>query len=133
MTNEQREAIEIIEKMIKSYMEADECGLSNNDFKYEIGAMQTVLNMLKEKDELYHKALTDLVKADRENIQIKKQIDLMAEYIANRDNDEDICRHQVAEWCKDEEGGVLVEVCKKCIKQYFAESASRSDGRATDS
>lgn len=36
-------------------------------------------DMLKEKDELYHKALGDLAKADRENIQLKKQIDLMAE------------------------------------------------------
>lgn len=36
-------------------------------------------DMLKEKDKLYHKALGDLVKADRENIQLKKQIDLMAE------------------------------------------------------
>ena len=32
MTTEQKEAIEIISKMIKSYKEADECGLSNNDF-----------------------------------------------------------------------------------------------------
>ena len=38
-------------------------------------------DMLKEKDKLYHKALGDLVKADRENIQLKKQIDLMAETI----------------------------------------------------
>ena len=42
-------------------------------------AIDTVLNMLKEKDELYHKALGDLVKADRENIQLNRQIDLMAE------------------------------------------------------
>nr|DAQ49116.1 MAG TPA: hypothetical protein [Caudoviricetes sp.] len=50
MTKEQEEAIEIIDKMIKSYIEADECGLSNNDFKHEIEAMQTVLNMLNEKE-----------------------------------------------------------------------------------
>ena len=45
-----KEAIEILERMVKSYIEADECGLSNNDFKHEIRAMQTVLSMLKEKD-----------------------------------------------------------------------------------
>ena len=50
MTKEQEEAIEILEEMVKSYIEADECGLSNNDFKHEIKAMQTVLNMIKEKD-----------------------------------------------------------------------------------
>ena len=48
MTNEKREAIKTIDKIIKSYIEADECGLSNNDFKHEIRAMQTVLSMLKE-------------------------------------------------------------------------------------
>ncbi len=51
MTKEQEEAIEIIDKMIKSYIEADECGLSNNDFKHEIRAMKTVLNMLQEQQE----------------------------------------------------------------------------------
>ena len=68
---------------------------------------------------LYEQALDNTMKADKENIQLKKQINLMAEYIANRDNDEDICKHQVAEWCEDEEDGVLIEVCRKCIKQYF--------------
>lgn len=48
MTKEQ--AIEIVEGMVKSYIKADECGLSNNDFKHEIEAMQTALNILKEKD-----------------------------------------------------------------------------------
>ena len=46
----EREAIEIVEGIVNSYIEADECGLSNNDFKHEIRALQTVLNMLKEKD-----------------------------------------------------------------------------------
>lgn len=91
----EEKAIEIIDKMIKSYIEADECGLSNNDFKYEIKAMQTVLNMLKEKDkEINCKSLT--IKAlqcalherteerDRKDYIIarqKEQIDSMAEKI----------------------------------------------------
>ena len=66
---------------------------------------------LKLRNEIYQH-IEDKEKKD-------KQIDLMAEYIANRDNDEDICKYQVAEWCEDEEGGVLIEVCRKCIKQYF--------------
>ena len=71
--------------------------------------LETVLNMLKEKDKLYHKALGDLVKADRENIQLKKQIDLMAERI---------------EWlCK--RNGILLDreynenFTQEDIKQYF--------------
>lgn len=123
MANKEEEKTigEIIDRMIKSYIEADECGLSNNDFKHEIKAMQTVLNMLKEKDKeielykkkntelsnqmlmlykeqdnynariekknaeiekykyLYQKALDNTIEADKENIQLKKQIDLMAE------------------------------------------------------
>lgn len=54
MTAEQKEAISIIDKMIKSYIEADECGLSNNDFKHEIKAMQTALNLIQEQEkEIY--------------------------------------------------------------------------------
>ena len=65
------------------------------------------------------KLLNIIEKLQKENKEKDKQIDLMAEYIANRDNDEDICKYQVAEWCEDEEDGVLIEVCRKCIKQYF--------------
>ena len=57
MAKEQEEAIEIVEGIVKSYIEADECGLSNNDFKHEIRALQTVLNILKEKDKEIEKAL----------------------------------------------------------------------------
>ena len=70
MTTEQEKAIEIIDKMIKSYIEADECGLSNNDFKHEIRAMQTVLSMLQEQQE--------------ENKKKDKIIDLMEEELKER-------------------------------------------------
>lgn len=109
MTKEQEEAIEIIDKMIKSYIEADECGLSNNDFKHEIRAMKTVLNMLQEQQE--------------ENKKKDKIIDLMARFMTNKDIDEDICRYQVVEHCKDEEHGVTTNVCINCIKQYFERKA----------
>lgn len=93
MTKEQEQAIEIIDKMIKSYIEADECGLSNNDFKYEIRAMQTVLNMLQEQQE--------------ENKKKDKIIDLMARAIDNYD-----CQ-LVINTFKDTED----------IKQYFERKA----------
>lgn len=116
MTKEQEEAIEILEGMIKSYIEADECGLSNNDFKHEIRAMQTVLNMLKEKDKLYHKALVDLVKADRENIQLKKQTDLMAEEINETDRGyTDYCEMKIE--CDRN--------CKDCIKRYYERKSEK--------
>lgn len=60
------------------------CELISEEGKYNLADdLETVLSMLKEKDKLYNKALSDLVKADRENIQLKKQIDLMANYIVN--------------------------------------------------
>lgn len=72
-------------------------------------AIDTVLNMLKEKDELYHKALGDLVKADRENIQLNRQINLMARAIDNYDSQLEINTF------KDKEE----------VKQYFKEIAER--------
>ena len=128
--DEQEEAIEIIEKMVKSYIEADECGLSNNDFKHEIKAMQTVLSMLKEKDKeiekykyLYQKALDNTIKADRENIKLKKQIDLMADYIfQNIDVEEDVCNSAYVE-CTQETAQDIT--CINCIKQYFEQKATK--------
>ena len=95
MTKEQ-EAIEILEGMVKSYIEADKCGLSNNDFKHEIRAMQTVLNMIKEKDKEIkiqkHKKTyarqniifknKQLGQLRKNNKRLKKIIDLMAEQLA---------------------------------------------------
>ncbi len=89
MTNEQREAIEIIEKMIKSYIEADECGLSNNDFKYEIKAMQTLLSLIKDQEEEKQRykiafnqqveVLKDTVKKLNDSISTQKVIDKIEE------------------------------------------------------
>lgn len=70
MTKEQEQAIEIINKMLKSYIEADECRLTNDGFKHEIRAMQTVLNMLQEQQE--------------ENKKKDKIIDYMIDWIRER-------------------------------------------------
>ena len=55
------ETIKAIEKMIKSYKEADKCGLSNNDFKNEIKALEHILSdykrVLKENEELKNKIM----------------------------------------------------------------------------
>lgn len=47
MKNSIEEDIEVLEKMIKSYKEADKCGLSNNDFKNEIKALEHILSEYK--------------------------------------------------------------------------------------
>ena len=109
MTKEEEKAIEIVAK----YLNFNEiCGTRN--FKE---ALETVLNMLKEKDKLYHKALGDLVKADRENIQLKKQIDLMAEEINETDRGyTDYCEMKIE--CDRN--------CKDCIKRYYERKATNN-------
>lgn len=52
-----------------------------------------VQKLQKEKEEykkLYEKALSDVVSADKENIELKKQLDLMTEFINKQDIDEDM-------------------------------------------
>lgn len=103
MTKEQEEAIKRCEKLIE-VQNANWIGISNQS------AIKNVLNMLKEKDKLYHKALGDLVKADRKNIQLKKQIDLMAEEINETDRGyTDYCEMKIE--CDRN--------CKDCIKRYY--------------
>ena len=65
---------------------------------------------------LYQKAMDNTVKSDKENIQLKKQIDLMAEYISKIDIEEDICIKNKTnpDWCNEDYTN-----CKDCIKQYF--------------
>ena len=118
MNEQEKKAIEKLKETQDSYLK-DELDL----------AIETVLNFitkLQKENELAKEQLKKQceIADERNNLLVKvnrleSQIDLMAEYIANRDNDEDICKYQVAEWCEDEEDGVLIEVCRKCIKQYF--------------
>ena len=72
-------------------------------------------DILKEKDKLYHKALGDLVKADRENIQLKKQIDLMAEFIEKVTVDLKVAFGENMLWNRDE------------IKQYFERKSNNEN------
>ena len=64
------ETIKTIEKMIKSYKEADKCGLSSNDFKNEIKALEHILQdykrVLKENEELKSK-MCDTVEEIKKN------------------------------------------------------------------
>ena len=84
MTKEQEEAIKYLEESILIY---------KNAIPKMSKAIETVLNILKQNSAelaeksaeiekykyLYQKALDNTVKADRKNIQLKNQIDLMAE------------------------------------------------------
>ena len=129
MTKEQEEAIKICKNI-----NAGMIYFANDKECEEFSkAIETVLSMLKEKDKEIEKLEkeNDLAKEqlkkqceiadERNNLLVKvnrleSQIDLMAEYIATLDIDEDICMNNKinSEWCNEDYTN-----CKKCIKQYF--------------
>lgn len=128
MTKEQEETINRLEKLINirknkaGQIKYDNCICSTT-------AIETILNMLKEKDaeinkykrknkELSNQLLKIYKEQDNYNARIEKKdkvIDLMAKYIADIDN-EDICFEIENKYCdKNMDYGE----CEDCIKQYF--------------
>ena len=69
MNEEEGKFIEKLKKIRQDTIKANECGLSNNDFKEEV--------------EVYDMVLSLLDKLQKENEEKNKQIDLMVEYIYN--------------------------------------------------
>ena len=115
MTKEQEEAIEILEGMVKSYIEADECGLSNNDFKHEIRAMQTVLSMLKHNSAEIEQKNTELAEKNAEIERLNRQIDLITEFLGERD----------LGYYKNETGGEILGIMRKYNKEDWKEHFER--------
>ena len=118
LSEEEKKAI----KLIKQYREE----IKNKDIK-PIFILDTAINLItklqKENEKykyLYQKALDNTVSSDRENIQLKEQIDLMAEYISKIDIEEDVCMKNKTnpEWCNEDYTN-----CKNCIKQNFKKLA----------
>lgn len=74
---------------------------------------------LKKQCEIADERNNLLVKVNR----LESQIDLMAEYIATLDIEEDICMNNKinSEWCNEDYTN-----CKKCIKQYFEKLAKEN-------
>ena len=124
MTKEQEEAIEGLKFLSPS--ESD---------------IETVLNMLKEKDKEIKQLKEDCKNLDKQaqqyfettiiqskqfNEEVEKKdkiINLMAEYISNIEIDEDICMKNIAntELCNEKYSN-----CKECIKQYFEQKATNN-------
>ena len=102
------------EKRFKKYKE-------NIDKQHE----EIYENLVTEKEKyvyLYQKALDNTVKADKENIELKEQIDLMAEYITYCFNeDEGICKKSASRINNQDYD--CDNNCKGCIKQYFEKLA----------
>lgn len=72
----------------------------------------------KECKILYQKALSDVVSADKENIELKKQIDLIIEEYEfyDRINFKNFCEDQLRK-------NICIQDCKNCAKQYFENKA----------
>lgn len=114
MTNEQREAIELLERIHASYFLSGMIEQSNYivDKAYETDkAIDTVLSLIKAQQEeiskyktLYERALSDVVKTD-------KQIDLMA--------DEIIMTKPINCTKTNEFSTKKIYMSKEEIKQYF--------------
>ena len=115
MTKEQEKAILYLEYMNKN-IDFNKIG-----YVYAKEMIETVLNTLEEKDELYHKALGDLVKADREIIQLNRQIDLMAEQIKIPEPTMKIESFDI----KPKTKFGMRYLNKEEVKQYFKEIAER--------
>ena len=104
LSEEEKKSIDKLKKIREDTIKANECGLSNNDFKEEIEVYNVVLNLI--------------TKQQKENEEKDKQIDLMAEYISKRDVEEDICMKNKTnpDWCNEDYTN-----CQDCIKKYFAD------------
>lgn len=108
MTNEQEEAIEKLRYVNRWY----DC--NNYYSRYELDCIDTVLSLIKENQteiekykSLYDRALSDLVKAE-------KQIDLIIDEFYKKAKISTRCYLQ-----KSVEKCMKYKNCKDCIKQYF--------------
>lgn len=130
MSKEQEESIDRLRKITnRQILYGNKYGITIEGFREVQEDIETVLNMLKEKDteinkykrknkELSNQLLKIYKEQDNYNARIEKKdkvIDLMAKYIADIDN-EDICFEIENKHCdKNMDYGE----CEDCIKQYF--------------
>ena len=125
LSEEEKKAIELLE-CIKNNSWTTKYIMSSDSKNADI-LLHLITKLQKENEKykyLYQKALDNTVSSDRENIQLKEQIDLMAEYISKIDIEEDICIKNKTnpDWCNEDYTN-----CKDCIKQYFKELAERKN------
>lgn len=81
MNNNIEETMKTIEKMIKSYKEADKCGLSNNDFKNEIKALEYILLDYKKLQEEFKQLDKECSRLEEKEIGLEKENKELKEYL----------------------------------------------------
>lgn len=127
MTNEQRKAIEFLEFYKQHCLKKEIKNMDNyeiiHDGDFVSKNLDTVLSLIKEQ-QIYIKKSNDTTEEMNRDIRKliseiqkkDKQIDLMAEYIATLDIEEDVCANIENDNCDK----MALEECEDCIKQYFA-------------
>lgn len=71
--NSAEETIKTIEKMIKSYKQADECGLSTNDFKNEIKALENILSDYKKLKEEFKAVDSECSRLEQKEAELERE------------------------------------------------------------
>ncbi len=126
---EQKRAIKFLKQRIDVCIENANIW-DENDFDEEASQLreeqkhtETVLNLiqqlqkeLEKKEYLYHKALSELVIADKKNIEKDKIIDEMAEWIFDKDYNENSLFIDRDDYYSN---------CIKQVKQYFKKKAEK--------
>lgn len=67
------ESLKVIEEMIKSYKEADKCGLSNNDFKNEIKALEYIVSDYKKLQEEFKQVDHECDRLEKKELELEKE------------------------------------------------------------
>lgn len=119
--NSAEETIKTIEKMIKSYKQADECGLSTNDFKNEIKALEDILSDYKKLKEEFKAVDHECSRLERKEVELEKIIDLVAKFIEDEFTVDKFCTKKGC--YADNYINGHCEKCLNCIKQYFINKA----------
>lgn len=124
MTEEEKGIIQHVNIIIKE-------GLDGEDDIQLI--LEKLLNLIqKQQKEIEHlknlnnhqskdiqKAVDYTFELNKELEKKDKIIDEMSIFITNLDIDEDICKQQIGQFCKEEACEVSLDSCVICIKQYF--------------
>ena len=118
LSEEEKKAIERLEEQLNFWKKQN---IKNSDCEIILSFITKLQKENEKYKYLYQKALDNTVSSDRENIQLKEQIDLMAEYINHLSdelvqttgrNELEFCNGNKC--CKDSEYS-----CEQCIKQYY--------------
>ena len=90
------------------------CDLKDEDYKRAFDNLKVINMSLQENKSLKHTNKSYKGIINKQN----KVIDEMANYIANWDVEEDICKKVEKPLCNNETS-VPVSYCVECVKQYF--------------